>query len=468
MGLRELLEEYPDEFIPYAEKILDSYFGNLFVSYKNERILYVNAKMAASVHMTKEELTGLSLEELRGHKFWMRSLSQEMYGTKRVPFNAYNVSRWGEELFTHVEPISNDQGEVIMGAHYSIPRRMLDEFSDYVSSESSNLHKYKDISEYLENRRDYTDTIICTSPAARIAFENARHISALDSIVLICGETGTGKDVLANYIYHNSRRVDQPFIPVNCSAIPEGLMESEFFGYERGAFTGARSSGKPGLFELADHGTLFLDELEELSLPMQAKLLRVLETGRFMRVGGTREITTDVRIIAATNRELKQMVAEKQFREDLYYRMTVMPLYLPPLRERREDIVPLAESFLSGLNRKYSVSRVLTEEVRERLEAYNWPGNIRELRNVVERYAISGWIDIPAPGGESQGGAVPWGQSLDLPEDLPLHEACSRFEQAYVQRALDACGGSVAKAAERLGIHRSLLYRKLKQWEEQV
>lgn len=468
MGLQTLIEKYPEQFARYAEKVLDSYFGNIFVTWRNERILYVNARMAASVRMTKEELTGMTLEQLREKKLWLRSVSREMYDGKKSPFNAYNVSKYGDELFTHIEPICDEKGEVIMSAQFSIPKRMLAEFSDYITQEKSSFRNYKDIADYLEARKEASEVIISNSPAARLAFDDARYLSSMDSTVLLCGETGTGKDVLANYIYHNSKRASQPFVPVNCSAIPAELVESEFFGYERGAFTGARSSGKPGLFEMADHGTLFLDEVGELPPAMQAKLLRVLETGEVMRVGGTRIVKTDVRLIAATNRDLRRMAAEGRFREDLYYRLNVMPLFLPPLRERREDILPLAELFLAQNNRKYGLSRALTQEMRRGLLAYGWPGNIRELRNVIERYAISGRMDIQSPAAAAPAVPAGAGREPEMAEETPLHEACARFEQAYIQKALDACGGSVSKAARRLGIHRSLLYKKLKKSEPVV
>lgn len=455
MLIEKLIEEYPEQFAKYAEKVLDCYFGNIFVTYHNERILYVNQRMAESVHMTKEELTSMTLKELREQNLWLRSVSQELYDKKRESFNAYNISKYGDELFTHIEPVFDSQGQVVMSAQFSIPKRMLTEFSNYFEQEKSDLQKYKDIADYLEARKDAGEAVVCESPATKLVFGDARFLASIDSPVLICGETGTGKDVLANFIFHHSRRSDQPFVPVNCSAIPSELVESEFFGYERGAFTGARSSGKSGLFEMANHGTLFLDEVGELPLPMQAKLLRVLETGEIMRVGGTKLISTDVRVIAATNRDLKRMVAEKKFREDLYYRLNVMPLFLPPLRERTEDILPLAEQFLSRYNRKYGLSRALDQEMRRGLLGYRWPGNIRELRNVIERYAISGRLDIASlePGNGLE--------SVELEEGLSLRDACGRFEQAYIQRALAKCGGSVAKAAELLGIHRSLLYKKL-------
>ena len=461
MLLQRLIEEYPTQFAEYAEKVLDSYFGNIFVTYQNEKILYVNKRMAASVHMSKEELTGMTLKELREQKLWLRSVSQELYDKKR-DFNAYNVSKYGDELFTHIEPIFDNEGQVVMSAQFSIPKRMLTEFSNYFEQEKSGLQKYKDIADYLEAQKEAEEIVVCESPATKLAFADARFLASIDSTVLICGETGTGKDVLANFIFHHSRRSGHPFVPVNCSAIPAVLVESEFFGYERGAFTGARSSGKSGLFEMANHGTLFLDEVGELPLSMQAKLLRALESGEVMRVGGTKLTNTDVRVIAATNRDLKRMVAEKKFREDLYYRLNVMPLFLPPLRERTEDILPLADQFLFRYNRKYGLSRMLNQEMRQGLLEYHWPGNVRELRNVIERYAISGRLVIT---GSGAGGSEAAGLE-GLEEGLSLREACDRFEQAYIQQALSKCSGSVAKAAEQLGIHRSLLYKKLKKGTE--
>lgn len=200
MGLQTLIEKYPEQFARYAEKVLDSYFGNIFVTWRNERILYVNARMAASVRMTKEELTGMTLEQLREKKLWLRSVSREMYDGKKSPFNAYNVSKYGDELFTHIEPICDEKGEVIMSAQFSISKRMLAEFSDYITQEKSSFRNYKDIADYLEARKEASEVIISNSPAARLAFDDARYLSSMDSTVLLCGETGTGKDVLANYI----------------------------------------------------------------------------------------------------------------------------------------------------------------------------------------------------------------------------------------------------------------------------
>lgn len=463
MRISELMEQYPEVFAKYAEQILDSYFGNLFVTWRNRKILYVNEKMARSVRMTKKELEGMSLEELRKKKLWLRSVSEESYKLQK-PFDAYNVNKWGEELFTHIEPFFNEDGEQIMTAQYSIPRAMLEKFSRYILAERNSASSNTKLVDYLQSVMEPQQNYISVSQATQRTFLEAHRISGIDSTVLILGETGAGKDVLANYIHRNSLRAAEPLIPVNCSAIPRELMESEFFGYEKGAFTGARATGKQGFFELADKGTLFLDEVGELPLDIQAKLLRVLEDGQFMRVGGTQMVRTDVRIIAATNRNLKQMVAEHKFREDLFYRLNVITLTIPPLRKRTEDIIPLAESFLAQYNRKYGVNRELNDAMREQLKNYEWPGNVRELRNIIERFVIIERLDLleRSPAATV---ADPASQILTMSaeEILPLRQACSLFERRYIEKVLTEQGGSVVRAAEALGVHRSVLYRHMKE-----
>ena len=309
--------------------------------------------------------------------------------------------------------------------------------------------------------------IIGQSASLAGVFKILGKVAPTDSTVLVTGESGTGKELLVRALHAASPRADRPFVPVNCGAIPRDLLESELFGHEKGAFTHALRS-RPGRFELADGGTLFLDEIGEMEPGLQVKILRVLQEKEIERVGGTGCRKVDVRIVAATNRDLRRMAAEGRFREDLYYRLNVMPLFLPPLRERREDILPLAELFLAKNNRKYGLSRALTQEMRRGLLAYGWPGNIRELRNVIERYAISGRMDIQSPAAAAPAVPAGAGREPEMAEETPLHEACARFEQAYIQKALDACGGSVSKAARRLGIHRSLLYKKLKKSEPVV
>ena len=213
-------------------------------------------------------------------------------------------------------------------------------------------------------------------------------VRKLDTTVLLTGETGVGKDKIASYIVRGSNRSAERFIKVNCGAIPSTLIESELFGYERGAFTGANKEGKMGLFEVADKGTIFLDEVGELPPDMQVKLLRVLQEQEIERIGSNKPIKVDVRVIAATNRNLLEMMREKTFRADLFYRLNVFPVTIPPLRERKDDIIPLAEQFLTDLNHKYGMEKRLTDAAKDVLLEYRWPGNVRELKNVVERSMI--------------------------------------------------------------------------------
>lgn len=228
--------------------------------------------------------------------------------------------------------------------------------------------------------------IIGESPALRNVVNLAKTVARTPSTVLIRGESGTGKELFARAIHMESPRRNRPFIPVNCAALPDTLLESELFGYEEGAFTGAQKGGKRGLFELARHGTIFLDEIGELSPHLQVKLLRVLQEGKVRRIGGREEVPVDVRVITATNRNLEAMVKSGEFREDLYYRLNVIPLYLPPLRERKEDIPVLAHSFVRKLNQKMGLSiKGFTPEALQKLQEHDWPGNVRELGNVVER-----------------------------------------------------------------------------------
>ena len=233
-----------------------------------------------------------------------------------------------------------------------------------------------------------TDTPVVINPKMASIYEKCMTISAVDATVLILGESGTGKEVLANFIHRNSQRKDRPFLSINCGAIPENLLESELFGYEAGAFTGASRTGKAGIFEAANNGTLLLDEMGELPLDMQVKLLRVLETRQITRIGATKPINIDVRIIVATNRNLVQRVKDGLFRQDLYYRINIISITIPPLRERPEDVIALANHFLNLFNIQYGRTRKLSYDAYHALTGYSWPGNVRELRNVIEQLVI--------------------------------------------------------------------------------
>lgn len=300
---------------------------------------------------------------------------------------------------------------------------------------------------------------------SRIAEElrqNARIIGETDSAVLITGETGTGKEVLANMIHKCSNRADKPFICVNCGALNENLIESELFGSEKGAYTGAGGQRK-GRFEIANGGTIFFDEIGELSLNMQTRLLRVLQEKSFERVGGYETIKSDFRLITATNRNLKQEVLENRFRADLYYRINIIPIEIPPLRERPEDIPVLFNSFLESYSREMNKSaNYVDDKTIKALQKYNWPGNVRELRNVVERMVVlshDGTLDLDA---------LPEEIKDMLTEDKPaeaLRTQTKAFEKEYIIRIMSKYEGNVAKAAEEMQIAKKNLYKKLNEYD---
>ncbi len=298
-------------------------------------------------------------------------------------------------------------------------------------------------------------------------YELIEKVAASPSTVLVQGESGTGKELVARALHEQSPRASRPFIQVNCGAIPANLFESELFGHERGAFTGAVSS-KPGRFELADGGTLFLDEVSELPREMQVKLLRALQERRFERVGGLRTLEVDVRVVAATNVALQAEVAAGRFREDLFYRLNVVPITIPPLRERLSDIPLLVEHFLAKYNRRLGRRvRGLSPAALEQLASWHWPGNVRELENVMERAVLLADGDTLEPrdlhgvGGEARP-QVPAGEpdDLGLKEYVRLHTA--RLERSRIQRALGHAEGNVTRAAQSLGISRKSLQTKMK------
>jgi sigma-54 specific flagellar transcriptional regulator A len=325
--------------------------------------------------------------------------------------------------------------------------------------------------------------LVGTSPAVGDVRRLIEQVAPADANVLILGESGTGKEVVARNIHYYSARRERPFVPINCGAIPAELLESELFGHEKGAFTGAITA-RQGRFELAEGGTLFLDEIGDMSLPMQVKLLRVLQERVFERVGSNRSLKADVRIIAATHRNLEEAIRAGRFREDLYYRLNVFPIEMPPLRARREDVPLLIEELLRRYQAEKRVTLKLAHATVEALGRYPWPGNVRELANLIERLAIlypngtvelqdlpeklrpAGYVPAPAPARAPE--AAPAVHPLSLPrlprEGLDLKEHLSNLELSLIKQALEEAGGVVAHAAERLKLRRTTLVEKLRKY----
>jgi len=302
-------------------------------------------------------------------------------------------------------------------------------------------------------------------------FEIIEKVARTDSTILITGETGTGKELIARAIHKCSPRKDRPFVPINCAAIPEQLLESEFFGYEKGAFTGAMRS-RMGRIEFSNQGTLFLDEISSMSLELQAKLLRVIQEQEFERIGGLKTIKVDFRLISATNQDLKEKIKEGTFREDLFYRLNVIPINVPPLRERKSDIPILVNHFLKELREHNKTSvRGFSDKAMERLMQYHWPGNVRELKNLVERLSVlkqQGIIeldDIPSSMGIS---VIPQMKPLvdiNIKKGISFHTQVAEFERRLLLEALEQTSWVKEKAAKLLKLKRTTLIEKMKRRE---
>ncbi|MFO7445308.1 MAG: sigma-54 dependent transcriptional regulator [Ignavibacteriaceae bacterium] len=345
-----------------------------------------------------------------------------------------------------------------------------DELRVRIRKLSEKIQKEKEIQLLLEQNKILSDElftgydeIIISSPAIKKVFALIEQVAAKDSTVLVHGESGTGKELVAKALHKKSKRADNPFIRINCGALNDNLLESELFGHEKGSFTGAVKQ-KKGRFELADKGTLFLDEIGDVSPAMQVKLLRVLQEGEFERVGGEETVSADVRIIAATNKNLQKLISEGKFREDLYYRLSVIPIELPSLRERKEDIVPLVNYFLKKLSQKHKQEKCISNEGMKFFINYTWPGNIRELENLVER------LFVISDGNEIAEGMIAvhlnnYNMSNGNYENIPLEDAVYSFEKNLIVQAMKKTDGVKNRAAKLLGISTSVLYYKLEKFK---
>ena len=466
--------------------IIDHIYGNILIADGKGKILFVNQNAADTLGISREELSKMNVIDNLERGAMSRSTTLEALGLKKTVVGGFQ-SRTGEEYISSSTPLLDHNGNIQLVMTYSQKKSSIEMLTEAIEMERKNAENYKYALQYTANTRVGQSSLIAASTKMKDIISFAKHIASTDSTILIGGESGTGKEVLANYIKENSRRKDEPYITVNCAAIPPNLMESEFFGYTAGAFTGASKTGKPGVFEMANNGTLFLDEIGELPLELQGKLLRVLETSEFYRIGSTKNTKTNVRVITATNKDLFREVKEGRFREDLYYRINVIPCKIPPLRERKQDIIPLAEYFLELCNEKYEISRSFAPDLFELFSNHGWPGNVRELRNLVERIAVSSvhplvtvaslrqnpvfaefpmLMSIVSETEEHLTEAPPSSAAAVMPiraqgERESIGDYYKRLEQERVVQAMLTANGNKSKAAKLLGISTGKLYRLL-------
>ncbi len=436
------------------EAVIESSFDGLYITDGQANTLRLNQGFERIMGITKEQCVGRNMAELVEEGVFSRSgtlLALE----KQEPVTITLVASTGKEALVTSTPIFDESGNIMLVVtnvrditELNDLQRRLDHVEELRQLYETELQQLK----LASSRR-----LVANSPQMRELLNLALRVAAVDSTVLVHGESGVGKELVAELIHSNSKRKDQPFIKINCGAIPETLLESELFGYEAGAFTGASKTGKIGLFELAAGGILFLDEIGELPLNLQVKLLRVLQDREIVRIGGGQPIKVDTRILAGTNRNLQEMVDLKQFRLDLYYRLNVIPIRVPPLRERKEDIPVLANHFLNIFCGKYAMTKRLDRKVMDFLVENLWPGNVRELENLIERLVVTspgvliGVEDLPAHFTNKVA-------SGDC-ELVPLREAVEKTERELLQKAFRLCR-STYEVARVLDINQSTVVRK--------
>jgi len=446
--LRELCKDY--------EEIYRNSFDGIFVADGKGITLMVNEGCERNYDCRADELVGRHVSEFE-KRGWIRPVIAARVAIERKRISAMQQTHGGKTIMATGIPLFDETGQVRKVIINSRDTTELVQLQETLLRTREDLQRAENEMKELRLQNFQLDGVVLKSQSMQHLSSLAVRVAKVDTAVLVSGESGVGKEVLARRIHLESHRSNGPFIKINCGAIPRELLESELFGYEGGAFTGALKQGKVGMIETANHGTLFLDEIGELPMGLQVKLLQTLQDHTVVRVGGTRTIHVDLRVIAATNRNLQAMIDNNQFRSDLYYRLNVVPLSVPPLRQRKDDILPLTEHALDELNATYSLNKRFSERALRCLLAYEWPGNVRELRNIVERLVVTTPTDlIDTPDLPDYLMALPG--SLD--DDLDYHACVARFEKQLVAEALKKYGNTRA-VARQLKLSQSTVVRKL-------
>ncbi len=439
----------------WIRSVFDSLYDGILIIGKDEDVKYVNASYTRITGVKEEDIVGKKLREVR-----QGARLPNVLLTRKPIVGALREEN-GIDYVVNMSPILS-KGEVV-GA-ISIVSTIDDalDLSQTLNRYQSKIAKLEGRMKAIQRARYTMDDMVAADPKSRELKKLLVRISKKDTTILLTGESGTGKEMAAQAIHNASDRAGGPFIAVNCASFSGNLLESELFGYEEGSFTGARKDGKLGLFEAADGGTIFLDEIAEIGAEVQAKLLRTLQEKTVRRIGGIREISVDVRVIAATNKDLEAMVSSGTFREDLFYRLSVFPVILPPLRERREDIIPLAEGFLLQHKNDLKSDIILGDDARKMLLSYRWPGNIRELRNSIE-FAVN-MMENDIIAGRNLPVRIQASMEAEFKAES-LSEMVRKFEREEIMKLLDLHGHSLEgkkKVAEILGISLASLYSKIK------
>ncbi|WP_254866595.1 sigma-54-dependent Fis family transcriptional regulator [Geobacillus sp. LEMMY01] len=440
------------------EGVINASYDPIFIADKHGYGIKMNEAYTRVTGITEDQLIGRHLKDVVQDGIISESVSLKVLQEKRRVTIIQHVN--GKDLLVTGNPIFDEDGDV----SYVVTN--LRDISALKMLEQELMRTKALADQYLQEIKVYQrrediirhEGVIAHSRQMLHVLHLAQKIAPFNSTVLLLGESGVGKEVIANLIQKWSPRSDKPFIKVNCAAIPKELIESELFGYEKGAFTGADSRGRPGLFEQAHTGTIFLDEIGEMPLSLQGKLLRVLQEFEVTRIGGRQTIKIDVRVISATNQDLESLVKQGKFREDLYYRLNIIPIHIPPLRERQEDIPLLAHYFLERANQKYRLNKQFTDDALLAMKSYAWPGNVREMQNLIERLVITTETDhitaIHLPFSHSS-------SSLEMKQaSKTMKDMVRNLERELILKAISEYK-TTRKAAQALGISQSALVKKM-------
>ena len=468
---REIESEiaYRREITNDFEEILEGSFDGILVTDAEGKILFVNSSYERVAEIKRSEMEGKYMRDLI-NPVWMPEPVSHIVAREKTVISKRQVVKSGRHIMVTGRPLFDDKENIrkiiINARDITEIYNLTEELQKARESEKAYFDR---VDTPLTGTDDSDKRILAISEPMKQVLSLSEKVANFQVTVLVLGESGVGKEEIAKFIHQNSIRKDKPFVVVNCGAIPENLLESELFGYEKGAFTGAMQAGKQGLFEAAEDGTIFLDEIGEIPLDLQVKLLRFLESKEIRRVGSVNTKIVDVRIIAATNCDLLEMVKEGTFREDLYYRLNVVQIEVPPLRKRIADIMPLASLFINRYNKKYNQEKKLTYDLVKALERYSWPGNVRQLKNIMENMVIVSNNEYLQPED------LPWNESgkknvtakmidsLSENEELGLNEALDALECQILTQAKETYG-TTRKIAEKLKVNQSTIVRKMQKY----
>lgn len=457
---KEFIEKHTRELLG----ILNCINVGIYITDGQGNTLFLNDESCKTGGLTREEAIGRNMEDLVRLGYVENSATLMSMKSGQEESIIQNLGDGGKLFVTGVPLFHKGKMDLVVCTERDITETL--NLKELLADRELKTEKYKKEIEYLKMQNIIMwGNLIAEDEISKKSAETAMRVARHTTTILLTGESGTGKEVYANFIYQNSRRVGKPFIKVNCAAIPANLLESEMFGYEKGAFTGAEKGGKIGLFEMANHGTIFLDEIGEMPIHLQSKLLRVIQEKEIMRIGGEKTIPLDIRLIVATNRDLKKEVEEGRFREDLYYRLNIMPIELPPLRGRKKDIKALCRYFVDHFNKEYKLRKSIDANAIDEFINYDWPGNIRELENIIERLMISfdGDRITRFQVATAIGRRVPVESEQDELGGHTMEELLDAYEKLILERMLEK-HKRPSEVARQLTMDKATLSRRMKKY----